>query len=329
MRLRRFRTTIAALGIVVALATAAFATSSFAGSESTTLRAVAGPVPFVESDGDGFATAKFLNNGPSTVNQGLLQIKFEPGVADATFDSTCTQVVDPSTTLVIRVDCELGQVPPSPAGVSRVVYWTAPHVEVNTPLTITASIFYKNDPNSDTVPAPPVTHTTIILPGRDGVDDADSACTSSRSVHVNTNLANAVDTQSSDLAFTADDLGLACYWGVVGEAPFNAQASCGGSPCKTGFWFASLPEARGDLTLTLYELPQGVSLSKFVLREFRGYPADVATSNVVPLCDAAGVLPNAANPTCERPRSREKFGMKGAIFHLRVFGTGRDPGYAG
>jgi hypothetical protein len=327
--LKRFRTTIAALGIVVALATTAFATSSFAASESTTLRAVVGPLPFVESDGDGFATAKFLNNGPSTVTQGLLQIKFDPGVVEATFDANCTQVVSPSTALVVRVDCELGQVPPSPIGVQEVVYWTAPHVEVATPLTINTSIFYKNDPNNDTTNAPPVEYTTIILPGRDGFDDADSACTTNRSVHVSTNLANALDTQSSDLAFSADDLGLACYWGVVGEAPPNPQASCGGSPCKTGFWFASLPEARGDLTLTLYELPQGVSLSKFVLREFRGYPADVVTSNVVPLCDAAGVLPNAANPTCERPRSREKFATQGAIFHLKVFGTGRDPGYAG
>jgi hypothetical protein len=327
--LRRFRTTISALGIVVGLATLAFATSSFAGSESTSLRAVAGPVPFVESDGEGFVTAKFVNNGPSTVNQGVLQIKFDPGVVEATFDSNCTQIVHPSTLLVIRVDCELGQVPPSPLGVSEVVFWTAPHVEVQTPLTVNASIFYKNDPNNDTVPAPPVEHTTIILPGRDGFDDADSACTPSRSVHVQTNLANALDQQSSDLSFSADDLGLACYWGVVGEAPSDANASCGGSACKTGFWFASLPEARGDLTLTLFELPQGVSLTKFVLREFPGYPADTVTSNVVPPCDAAGTLPNAAQPTCEPPKTREKFGMKGAIFHLKVFGTGRDPGYAG
>jgi hypothetical protein len=329
MTVKRFRTTIAALGIVVALATTAFATSSFAAAENTTLRAIVGPLPFVESDGDGFATAKFLNNGPSTVNQGLLQIKFDPGVAEATFDSNCTQVVSPSTALVVRVDCELGQVQPSPIGVQEVVFWTAPHVEVATPLTIDTSIFYKNDPNSDTVAAPPVKHTTIILPGRDGFDDADSTCTSSRNVHVSTNQANSVDTQSSDLAFSADDLGLACYWGVVGEAPFDASASCGGSACKTGFWFASLPEARGDLTLTLFELPQGVSLTKFVLREFPGYPTDVVTSNVVPLCDAAGTLPNAARPTCELPRTREKFGTKGAIFHLKVFGTGRDPGYAG
>jgi len=329
MSVSRVRTRIAAFGIVVGLATTAFAASSFAGAESTSLKATVGPVPFVESNGEGFVTGKVSNAGPSTINQGVLQFLFDPGVASATFDSTCTQIANGSG-VVIRVDCELGQIQPSPLGVSRVVYWVAQEVEVPTPLTISARIFYKNDPNNDTVPAPPVTHTTIVLPGRDGVDDADSACnTDSRSVNVFTNTPTLLDGQATALSYTADDIGLACYWGVVGETPLDPSALCGGVPCKTGFWFASLPEALGDLTLTIFELPQGKSLMNFVLRVFLGYPTDVVNSSVVPLCDNAGVLPNAELPACERPKTREKFGTKGGIFHLKVFGQGKDPGFAG
>jgi hypothetical protein len=322
----RFRKHIAALGIAVVVAVGGFAVTGLAGSESTTLKLTVGPLPFVESGGDGFATAKFQNNGPSTVTQGVLRFTFTPGVASATFDSTCTQVLTGG--VVTRVDCELGQVPPSPQAVSKVVRWKAQTVTTSTPLKIRASIFYKNDPNNDTSNAPPVEFTTTVLVGRDGIDDANSACNStSRSVDIQTNTATAVDTMSGRVAYTADDLGLACYWAFIGEAPLNTAAVCGAAPCKTGFWFTSLPEAKGDLTLTIWTLP--VSLSVFKLYQFLGYPADQTTSSLVLECDAAGVLPNAAQPTCELPKSREKFGDKGGIFHLRVLGSGRDPGYAG
>ena len=167
-----------------------------------------------------------------------------------------------------------------------------------------------------------------MLVGRDGIDDANSACNStSRSVDIATNTANSIDTMSGRIAYTAEDIGLACYWAFIGEAPVNPAAVCGSAPCKTGFWFTSLPEATGDLTLTAWTLP--VNLAQFVLRQFLGFPADVVNSSVVPACDAAGVLPNAAQPTCELPKSREKFGDKGGIFHLKVHGLGRDPGYTG
>jgi hypothetical protein len=322
----RFRKQIAAFGIAVAVAVGGFAVTGLAGSESTTLKLTVGPLPFVESGGDGFATAKFNNNGPSTVTQGVLRFDFVPGVASATFDSTCSQVLTGG--VVTRVDCELGQVPPSPQAVSKVVFWKAQTVTVSTPLTITASIFYKNDPNNDTGNAPPVTYTTTVLEGRDGIDDANSACnTASRSVDIATNLATAVDTMSGRIAYTADDLGLACYWGVIGEAPLDTAAVCGSAPCKTGFWFTSLPSAVGELTLAIWQLPK--SLSQFVLFQFLGYPTDVVHSTAVPLCDAAGLLPNAGQPTCEIAKSREKFGDGGGIFHLRVLGSGQDPGYAG
>ena len=324
VRLRRY---IAALGIAVAVAVGGFAVTGLAGSENTTLKLTVGPLPFVESAGDGFATAKFNNNGPSTVTQGVLRFDFAPGVASATFDSTCSQVLTGG--VVTRVDCELGQVPPSPQAVSKVVLWKAQTVTTSTDLKVKASIFYKNDPNNNTANAPPVEYTTTVLKGREGIDDADSTCTASKSVNVKTNLANATDTMSSQLSFTAADLGLACYWGFVGEAPLNTAAVCGAAPCKTGFWFTSLPSAVGDLTLTIWELPK--ALNQFKLYQFLGYPTDIVHSTLVPECDAAGSLPNASQPTCEIPRSREKFGDKnaGGIFHLRVLGFGQDPGYAG
>jgi hypothetical protein len=323
VRLRRY---IAALGIAVVVAVGGFAVTGLAGSESTSLKLTVGPLPFVESGGDGFATAKFQNNGPSTVTQGVLRFAFTPGVASATFDQTCTQFLTGG--VVTRVDCELGQVPPSPLAVSKVVRWKAQTVTTSTPLTINASIFYKNDPNNDTTNAPPVEFTTTVLVGRDGIDDANSVCNStSRSVDIATNLATSIDTMSGRVAYTADDLGLACYWAFIGEAPHNPAAVCGTSPCRTGFWFTSLPSAKGDLTLAIWSLP--VSLTQFKLYQFLGYPADVVNSTLVPLCDAAGVLPTTAQPTCELPRSREKFGDKGGIFHLKVLGSGTDPGYAG
>jgi hypothetical protein len=326
LTVNRFRKHIAALGIAGVVAVGGFAVTGLAGSENTTLKLTVGPLPFVESGGDGFATAKFNNNGPSTVTQGVLRFDFTPGVASATFDSTCSQVL--AGGVVTRVDCELGQVPPSPQAVSKVVRWKAQTVTSPTDLTIKASIFYKNDPNNNTANAPPVEFTTRVLVGRDGIDDANSACNStSRSVDVATNTATAIDTMSGRVAYTADDLGLACYWAFIGEGPAIPTAVCGAAPCKTGFWFTSLPDAKGDLTLTIWTLP--VSLSQFKLYQFLGYPTDVINSTLVPACDAAGVLPNTAQPTCELPRSREKFGDKGGIFHLRVLGSGRDPGYAG
>jgi hypothetical protein len=324
--MKRFRKHIAALGIAAAVAVGGFAVTGLAGSETTTLKLAVGPLPFVESGGDGFATGKFQNFGPSTVTQGVMRFVFDPGVASATFDSTCTQTKNTSATAVIRVDCEIGQVQPS-SSVNKIVYWKALTVSTNTPLTITASVFYKNDPNNNTASAPPVTYKTTVLVGRDGIQNANSVCnTNSRSVDVSTKLANATDTQSTTLSYTAGDLGLGCYWGVVGETDQIPGAICGANPCTTGFWFTSLPEATGELTLYIWTLP--VSLSQFKLFQYPNFP-DIQVNFEVLSCDAAGLLPNPAQPTCELPRSREKFGDKGGIFHLKVLGSGRDPGYAG
>ncbi len=70
-----------------------------------------------------------------------------------------------------------------------------------------------------------------------------------------------------------------------------------------------------------------MSLSRFVLREFLGFPDDQTTSQIVPLC--VNGVPPAGRLSCELPDTRAKLGSKGAIFQLKVQGTGRDPGYAG
>jgi hypothetical protein len=222
-----------------------------------------------------------------------------------------------------------------------VIRWTAPQITTSTPptvLTMTAGLAYKNDPNNNSLDADDVT--TTILNGSDGPADpgsnevdVDSSCGNpSAATSATTGLVpTAGDPQMSTLAYGIVSLGFPCNWAVVGETGVNPNSKCGPtSACATGFWFASLPDALGSLTLRIYELP--VSLSKFVLREFAKFP-DVTNSLVVPLC-VNGALPPTEPPgqppfSCELPDSREKLGSKGAIFHLLVQGTGRDPGYAG
>lgn len=332
--MKRSYKALATLAIGAIVAVAAFAATGFAGAESSKLVLFGGPAPFVEEEGgDGFTIAKLINSGPSTVTQAVLQVDLtsSPVVTNVRLDpadSSCT--VTPNTGFV-RVSCNLPQVP-APGTASRVIRWDTPGVNAATPLTISARLAYKNDPNNDSTIATPVT--TTILNGSDGPAnapgevDVDSNCTSPLgATGADTGLPTAVDPQTSTLGYGATSLGFPCNWAVVGETGVDPGAKCGGAttPCSTGFWFASLPEALGSLTLRIYELPRGASLAKFVLREFAGYPADITNSSIVPLC-VNGALPVGAT-SCEL--SRAKLGNRGAIFQLRVQGTGRDPGYAG
>lgn len=322
---------VLATGAIVAAA--AFATIGFAGSESSRLVLVAGPLPYVEELGDGFTVAKLINTGPSTVTQGVLQVDFtsSPFVTNVTLDPADASCSQSSIAGGVRVTCNLPQVP-APSTVSRVIRWKAPSVTAETPLTISSRLAYKNDPNNDSTVATDVT--IKILNGSDGPAneagevDVDSNCTApAGATSANTGeLPSAADPQTSSLNYGAASLGFPCNWAVVGEAAFTGQVQCGPALCGTGIWFASLPDTLGALTLRIYELPRGASLSKFVLREFASYP-DTTSSQPVPLCvDGA---PPAGRLSCELPDTRAKLGTKGAIFQLRVQGTGRDPGYAG
>lgn len=331
--MKRSHKVFGGLAIGAIVAAAAFATTGVAGSESSKLLLVAGPVPYVEELGDGFTVAKLINTGPSTVTQGVLQVDFtsDPAVTDVRLDPADTSCSQSSIPGGLRVTCNLPQVP-APGTESRVIRWKAPSVTTKTPLTISSRLAYKNDPNNDSTVATDVT--IEILNGSDGPAnepgevDVDSNCTSpSGGTSANTGqLPSVVDPQTSSLGYDAVSLGLPCNWAVVGETAFDGSVQCGASPCATGVWFASLPEALGSLTLQLYELPRGTSLARFVLREFATYPS-TATSQVVPLCVSGA--PPAGRLSCELPDTRAKLGTKGAIFQLRVQGTGRDPGYAG
>lgn len=320
------------LGIGAVVAAAAFAATGFAGSEDSDLELVAAPFPYIEESGAGFTIAKLDNSGPSTVTQGVLEIELtsSPVVTITQFDAGCTPTTNAGSVLV---SCPLPQVPAG-AKESRLIRWIAPQVDQETELTISSRLAYKNDPNNDTT-AKDVT--TAILNGSDGPADApgevdvDSNCTSpSGATGASTGqLPTALDPQTATLGYGAVSLGFPCNWAVAGETGLNPNARCGtaNTLCATGFWFASLPDALGSLTLRIYELPR--SLSKFVLREFSGYPDDITNSSIVPLC-VNGAPPATPPPfSCEIPNSREKLGSRGAIFHLLVKGTARDPGYAG
>src|SRR5215207_1917872 len=321
------------LGIGAVVAPAAFAATGFAGSESSKLDLVAGPVPFVEEGGDGFTIAKLINSGPSTVTQAVLEVTLtsSPVVTITQLDAGCTSTTNAGS---VVVSCDLPQLP-APGTASRVIRWNAPQIATSEPptyLTITARLAYKNDPNNDSSIALPIS--TTILNGSDGPAnspgevDVDSNCTSPSGATSATTgqLPSAVDPQTSSLSYGAASLGFPCNWAVVGEAAFTGQVQCGPALCGTGIWFASLPDALGSLTLRIYELPRGATLSKFVLREFASYP-DTTSSQPVPLC--VNGAPPAGRLSCELPDTRAKLGTKGAIFQLRVQGTGRDPGYAG
>jgi hypothetical protein len=295
---------------------------------------VAAPFPYIEESGEGFTIAKLDNSGPSTVTQAVLEVELtsSPVVTITQFDAGCTPTTNAGSVLV---SCPLPQVPAG-GKESRLIRWNAPEVEEETDLTISSRLAYKNDPNNDTTAKDVI---TTILNGSDGPAnsadevDVDSSCTDpSAETSADTfELLSALDPQTSSLSYDADEtLGFPCNWAVVGETAVKPLSQCvGTSPCSTGFWFASLPDALGTLTLRIYELPKGASLSKFVLREFAGFPDDITTSLPVPLC-VNGAPPATPPPfSCEVPNSREKLGSRGAIFHLLVQGTARDPGYAG
>ena len=333
--MKRSYKALIALGVGAIVGATGFATMGFAGAESSRLVLVSGPVPYVEELGDGFTIAKLINTGPSTVTQAVLQVDLtsNPVVTNVVLDPDDTSCTVTPNTGFVRVSCNLPQAS-APSTISRVIRWKAPAVSVETPLTVSARLAYKNDPNNDSTTATPVQ--TAILNGSDGPAnevgevDVDSSCTSPlNSAGANTgSLPTVADPQTSTLGYGATSLGFPCNWAVVGETAVKPNSKCGDtSPCSTGFWFASLPEALGSLTLRIYELPRGATLSKFVLREFAGYPLDVTTSQPVPLCvDGA---PPAPRLSCELANTREKLGSRGAIFRLLVQGTGRDPGYAG
>jgi hypothetical protein len=320
------------LGIGAAVAAAAFAATGFAGSEDSDLELVAAPFPFIEESGAGFTIAKLDNSGPSTVTQGVLEVELtsSPVVTITQIDAGCTPTTNAGSVLV---SCPLPQVPAG-GKESRLIRWNAPQVDEETELMISSRLAYKNDPNNDTAAKDVITK---ILNGSDGPAnapgevDVDSNCTSpSSATGASTGqLPTAVDPQTATLGYGATALGFPCNWAIVGETGIDPAARCGSATtlCATGFWFASLPDALGTLTLRIYELPKSSSLSKFVLREFAGYPDDKTTSQPVPLC--VNGIPPAGSLSCEIPNSREKLGSRGAIFHLFVQGTGRDPGYAG
>jgi hypothetical protein len=318
MNKRRWRYALA-LGLAVAAA-AAYAAMSLAGAENSTLKNTMGPTPFVEETGDGFNVVKVANLGPTTMNQGLLRIDIVPGVTDVTVDDP--NAVITNSAAMTRVESQLGQILAGQT-VARVVRWKAPLVSAATLLTSTASIVYKNDPNNNTG-AQPSTQTTTILDGLNGIRNIDTGCTAAPP-SVSTGTPTGVDTQTGQLTYTSGDLGLPCFWGVVGEAPRDPNAQCGTAACKTDFWFASLPDAVGTLKLLIFELPQGTSLKTFTLIEFPNYPA--LTGQIpVPQC---GTADPPAGHACEVPDTRVKFDKQGAILTLRIHGTGRDPGYAG
>src|SRR5829696_2792001 len=124
------------LGIGAIVAAAVFAAAGTAGSEKSSLNLIAGPVPFIEEGGSGFAIAKLLNAGPSTVTQGDLQIEFKPGVASATPDTYTPACTVSNSAAVTLVSCPLEQITAG-SRVGRVVRWTAPQVNEQTPITIT------------------------------------------------------------------------------------------------------------------------------------------------------------------------------------------------
>jgi hypothetical protein len=330
--MKRSYKALIALAIGAIVAAAAFAATGFAGSEKSTLNLFAGPVPFVEEGGDGFTIAKLINVGPSTVTQALLEVTLtsSPVVTITQLDAGCTSATNPGVSVV--VSCDLPQLP-APGTASRVIRWDAPAVDLATPLVISAHLAYKNDPNNDSTIADPVS--TTILNGSDGPAnepgevDVDSNCTSPAGATGATTglLPTVIDPQTSTLGYGAVALGFPCNWAVAGDTGVNPGARCGSATtlCGTGFWFASLPDALGTLTLRIYELP--TSLQKFVLREFLGYPDDITNSLPVPLC-VNGAIPTG-RVSCELPDTRAKLGSKGAIFQLKVQGNGRDPGYAG
>jgi hypothetical protein len=335
-RVKRSNKALIAVAIGAIVAVAAFAATGFAGAESSRIELIAGPVPFVEEGGDGFTIAKLVNVGPSTVTQAVLHVDL---TSTPLLENVHLDPADPSCTVTtntgfVRVSCDLPQVP-APGTETRVIRWKAPAVSAATALTISSRLAYKNDPNNDSTVATDVN--LKILNGSDGPAnepgevDVDSTCSSpSGPVGANTGqLPTVLDPQTSTLGYGATALGFPCNWAVAGETGVDPAAKCGSAttPCLTGFWFASLPDALGTLTLSIYELPKSSSLSKFVLREFLGYPTDVTNSQPVPLC--VNLAPPAGRLSCEVPNSREKLGSRGAIFHLFVQGTGRDPGYAG
>jgi hypothetical protein len=316
------------LGIGAVVAAAAFAATGFAAAEDSDLELVAAPFPYIEESGAGFTIAKLDNSGPSTVTQAVLEIELtsSPVVTITQFDAGCTPTTNAGS---VVVSCPLPQVPAG-GKESRLIRWNAPQVNGETELTISSRLAYKNDPNNDTTAKDVI---TTILNGKDGLNNVDSNCTdpSEETTADTAELLSTVDPQTSFLRYDADEtLGFPCNWAVVGETGIDPDARCGStSPCSTGFWFASLPDVLGSLTLRIYELPKGASLSKFVLREFADFPDDITHSSPVPLC--VNGAPPATHPpfSCELPGTRAKLGTKGAIFQLKVQGTGRDPGYAG
>lgn len=331
--MNRSRKSLLGLAAGAVAAAALFAATGLAAAEDSELKLIAGPVPFVEEGGDGFTIAKLVNNGPSTVTQAVLEVTFtsSPVITNVTHDTSCTTVTGTST---VVVSCPLPQTATGGTA-SRVIRWAAPSIvsaaTPSTPIEISARLAYKNDPNNDSTTADNVV--TTVLNGSDGVDNVDSHCEGVAGTTASTALLppSLGDPQTTALSYGAASLGFPCNWAVVGETAVDPAAQCGaGVACATGFWFASLPEAVGDLTLSIYELPRGASLSKFVLREFPNFPEDRTTSNIVGLCTAGSppTLP-AGVTSCEKPGTRAKLGSRGAIFQLLVKGSGRDPGYAG
>ncbi len=135
------------------------------------------------------------------------------------------------------------------------IRWDAPLVDVGDALVISARLAYKNDPNNDSTVATPVN--TTILNGSDGPAnepgevDVDSNCTSPSAATsaITGSAPTAADPQTSTLGYGAVSLGFPCNWAVAGETGVNPNARCGSptTPCGTGFWFASLPDALGSL----------------------------------------------------------------------------------
>lgn len=330
--MRRFRKTLVGLAVGAVGAISLFAANGFAGAEDSGLRLFAGPVPFIEEGGDGFTIAKLVNNGPSTVTQAVLEVTFasSPPITNVTHDASCTSATGTST---VVVSCPLPQIA-NGGSAARVIRWNAPLIgsatTPSTPIDISARLAYKNDPNNDSTTAEPIT--TTVLNGSDGVNNVDSNCVGVSGTTARTDQLppSATDPQTTALTYGPASLGFPCNWAVVGETPVDPASKCGpDNACATGFWFASLPEAVGDLTLAIYELPRGSTLSKFVLREFPNFPADKTTSNVVGLCTGSPPTLPAGVTSCEKPGTRAKLGSRGALFQLLVQGSGRDPGYAG
>lgn len=313
--------TIAVLLLASAFVFGVLAPSSRADTPSTSFDLTLAPKPVVSAGSTTLASATFVNQGPSALNQVEISFRLPAGSFEfASPDQGCTSSSLAQTgTGATRVSCAIGKVGVGET-VEQFVAFTAPTGAGD--VTILSDVKYKRSDGQ--VFSKSDSDTTGVTAA--GNPDEVGACATAAGTISTDEAAGAANPQSTSVAFTESAV-LPCTPISVGETERTpADPGCpSGVTCTTQVSFVTIPALPEPAIVTLtFErqiLAPGTKPKKFVLWETPDkYPAQP-----IRRVQACPLPPGEDSCIVEVTKYRRK----GIQVVLQVFGTGEDPRYAG